>query len=148
MEAAKFLVEHDVVPDYGPGEHGIGEQKFLYFRDPVGLRYELNAGGIRNYVPDWETHFWSLEDGPNNSYRNETGIPGVHMVAIPPGRAGPGDGAVFDGGGRRQGLSRPKPGLSRPKPGRAEASPWPVSGLSTLGVSSGLDRCSTSPLDL
>lgn len=100
LEAAKFLVEHDVVPDYGPGEHGIGEQKFLYFRDPVGLRYELNAGGIRNYVPDWEPHFWSLEDGPNNSYRNETGIPAVHMVAIPPGHAGPGDGVVFDGGGR------------------------------------------------
>jgi catechol 2,3-dioxygenase len=98
MYGAKFLVENGVVPDYGPGEHGIGEQKFLYFRDPVGLRYELNSGGIRNYVPDWEPTIWPLEEGPNNSFRNETGIPNAHMIAIPPGHVGPSEG-VFDPGG-------------------------------------------------
>jgi catechol 2,3-dioxygenase len=85
---AKFLVEHGHDIDFGPGEHGIGEQHYLYFRDPVGLRYELNSGGYRNYVPDWEPAIWRFEDGPNNSYRTEIGMPAVHMVEIPPGIVG------------------------------------------------------------
>ena len=39
-------------------------------------------------MPDWEPSRWSLEDGPNNSYRTEVGMPAVHMVAIPPGVVG------------------------------------------------------------
>ena len=85
---AKFLVEHGHDIDFGPGEHGIGEQHYLYFRDPVGLRYELNSGGYRNYVPDWEPAIWRFEDGPNNTYRTEIGMPAVHMVEIPPGIVG------------------------------------------------------------
>ena len=85
---ATFLIEHGHAIDYGPGQHGIGEQNYLYFRDPAGLRYELNSGGYRNYVPDWEPSVWRLEDGPNNSYRTEIGMPAVHMVAIPPGVVG------------------------------------------------------------
>ena len=85
---AKFLVEHGHDIDFGPGEHGIGEQNYLYFRDPVGLRYELNSGGYRNYVPDWEPAIWRFEDGPNNSYRTEIGMPAVHMAEIPPGIVG------------------------------------------------------------
>jgi len=87
-QGAKFLVEHGVDIDFGPGQHGIGEQDYLYFRDPVGLRYELNSGGYRNYVPDWEPSIWRLEDGPNNTYRTEIGMPAVHMAAIPPGVVG------------------------------------------------------------
>jgi catechol 2,3-dioxygenase len=88
-EAAKSIIEHGHDVDYGPGQHGIGEQNFLYFRDPAGLRYELNSGGYRNYVPDWEPLEYGVEDGPNNSYFTEVGIPAVHMVAIPPGHVGP-----------------------------------------------------------
>lgn len=87
-EGAKLLIEHGYELDYGPGQHGIGEQNFLYFRDPAGLRYELNSGGYRNYVPDWEPVIWGFEDGPNNSFRTEVGMPAVHMVAIPPGQVG------------------------------------------------------------
>jgi len=87
-EGAKFLIEHGHDVDYGPGQHGIGEQDYLYFRDPVGLRYELNSGGYRNYVPDWEPVVWRFEEGPNNSYRTEIGLPAVHMVSIPPGIVG------------------------------------------------------------
>ena len=35
-EGARFLVEHGYSLDYGLGQHGIGEQIFLYFRDPAG----------------------------------------------------------------------------------------------------------------
>ena len=87
-QGAKFIVEHGHDIDFGPGQHGIGEQNYLYFRDPVGLRYELNSGGYRNYVPDWEPAIWRFEDGPNNTYRTEIGMPAVHMVEIPPGIVG------------------------------------------------------------
>ncbi len=95
-EGARFLIEHGHSLDYGPGQHGIGEQNFLYFRDPAGLRYELNSGGYRNYVPDWEPAIWRFEDGPNNTFRTEVGMPAVHMVAIPPGLVGAG-GGMLDG---------------------------------------------------
>jgi catechol 2,3-dioxygenase len=87
-QAATFVIEHGHDIDFGPGQHGIGEQNYLYFRDPAGLRYELNSGGYRNYVPDWEPSVWRPEDGSNNTYRTEIGMPAVHMVAIPPGIAG------------------------------------------------------------
>jgi catechol 2,3-dioxygenase len=87
-EGAKFILEHGHELDYGPGQHGIGEQNYLYFRDPAGLRYELNSGGYRNYVPDWENPLWTFDDAPNNAYFTEIGMPAVHMVAIPPGQAG------------------------------------------------------------
>lgn len=87
-EGAKFIVEHGHDIDQGPGQHGIGEQNYLYFRDPVGLRYELNSGGYRNYVPDWEPVIWSPEQGSNNAYQTEIGMPAVALVNIPPGVAG------------------------------------------------------------
>lgn len=87
-EGAKFLIEHGHDVDFGPGQHGIGEQDYLYFRDPVGLRYELNSGGYRIYVPDWEPAVWRFEEGPNNTYRTEIGLPAVYMTPIPPGIVG------------------------------------------------------------
>jgi catechol 2,3-dioxygenase len=87
-QGATFLVEHGADIDFGPGQHGIGEQNYLYFRDPVGLRYELNSGGYRNYVPDFEPIVWRPEHGSNNTYRTEIGMPAVHMANIPPGVVG------------------------------------------------------------
>jgi catechol 2,3-dioxygenase len=94
-QGATFLIEHGADVDFGPGQHGIGEQNYLYFRDPVGLRYELNSGGYRNYVPDWEPVIWRPEHGSNNTYRTEVGMPAVHLVNIPPGVAGRSD-EMFD----------------------------------------------------
>jgi catechol 2,3-dioxygenase len=90
-QGAKFIVEHGHDIDQGPGQHGIGEQNYLYFRDPAGLRYELNSGGYRNYVPDWETIIWRPEQGSNNTFRTEIGMPAVSMVNMPPGVAGTGE---------------------------------------------------------
>ncbi len=68
--AADTLMENGVAIEYGPSTHGIGEQVFLYFREPSGLRIELNTGGYRNYVPDWTPHVWKPSEGSNNLYRN------------------------------------------------------------------------------
>src|SRR5262245_9621462 len=85
IRAAVFLIEQGHEIDFGPGQHGIGEQHYLYFRDPVGLRYELNSAGYRNYVPDWQPVRWRLEDGGNNAYRTEIAMPAVHTMPVPPG---------------------------------------------------------------
>ncbi|MGN6206626.1 VOC family protein [Humibacter sp.] len=68
--AADTLMEHGVPIEYGPSIHGIGEQNFLYYREPSSLRIELNTGGYRNYVPDWEPNTWRPSQGSNNFYRN------------------------------------------------------------------------------
>ena len=68
--AADTLIENDVPIEYGPSIHGIGEQNFLYYREPSSLRIELNTGGYRNYVPDWEPNTWTPSLGSNNMYRN------------------------------------------------------------------------------
>lgn len=82
-EAADVLGENGVPIEYGPGFHGIGEQNFLYFRDPSGLRIEVNSGGYRNYVPDWQPKVWELDDGPSDMFRNLT-VPQSMLEASPP----------------------------------------------------------------
>ena len=68
--AADLLMENGVPIEYGPSIHGIGEQNFLYYREPSTLRIELNTGGYRNYVPDWTPNTWKPSLGSNNFYRN------------------------------------------------------------------------------
>ena len=68
--AADVLMENGYPIEYGPSIHGIGEQTFLYYREPSSLRIELNTGGYRNYVPDWEPNIWKPSLGSNNFYRN------------------------------------------------------------------------------
>jgi catechol 2,3-dioxygenase len=68
--AADVLMERGTAMEYGPSIHGIGEQSFLYYREPSGLRIELNTGGYRNYVPDWEPQTWKPSLGSSNLYRN------------------------------------------------------------------------------
>ena len=70
LQAADILMENGTPIEYGPSIHGIGEQNFLYFRDPSTMRVEVNTGGYRNYVPDWEPNVWRPSQGSNNFYRN------------------------------------------------------------------------------
>ncbi|MEW1959529.1 VOC family protein [Kineococcus sp. NPDC059986] len=70
LVAADVLMENGVDIEYGPSIHGVGEQTFLYFREPGGMRVELNTGGYRNYVPDWEPNAWKPSLGSNSIYRN------------------------------------------------------------------------------
>jgi len=46
-------MESGVHIEFGPGRHGMGEQTYLYFREPGGNRIEVNSGGYRIYQPDW-----------------------------------------------------------------------------------------------
>jgi len=85
--AADLLIEHGTPIEYGPGVHGVGEQAFLYFREPSGLRIELNTGGYRNYIPDWEPYRWHPSQGNDDFYRNRV-LPQTMLEAFPPA-AGP-----------------------------------------------------------
>jgi len=84
LRGADIILESGVPIEFGPGKHGIGEQGYLYFRDPVGLRIELNTGGYRNYIPDWQPSAWRMSQGSNVMYRNLEYAPQSFMEALPP----------------------------------------------------------------
>jgi catechol 2,3-dioxygenase len=69
FRAADVLLDYAVPLEYGPGRHGMGEITFLYFREPGGIRIELNSGGYRNYEPDLEPTKWLPAQGSNDWYR-------------------------------------------------------------------------------
>ncbi len=87
--AADVLMESGTPIEYGPSIHGVGEQHFLYLREPGGLRIELNSGGYRNYVPDWTPRRWYPSTGSASIYRNST-MPVSMQESFPPAEAGSG----------------------------------------------------------
>ena len=82
VRTADLMIENGTAIEYGPSIHGIGEQNYLYFREPSSLRVELNSGGYRNYVPDWEAKDWKPSLGSNNFFRNWN-MPDSMMEAFP-----------------------------------------------------------------
>jgi len=68
--SADVLLDADVAIEFGPGRHGMGEQDYLYCREPGGLRIELNSGGYHNYEPDFPTVRWTPSQGSNVYYKN------------------------------------------------------------------------------
>jgi len=85
--AADVLIEAGFPVEYGPGKHGMGENVFLYVREPSGFRIELFSGGYRNYMPDWEAVGWMPKYGSMDAYRNRS-IPDTINDMFPAGRAG------------------------------------------------------------
>ena len=85
--AADILLEVGTPVEYGPGRHGMGFVTYLYFREPGGMRIELNSGGWRNYQPDWKPVRWSPAQGSNDFYRRNA-FPNSMMEAFPPHVAG------------------------------------------------------------
>lgn len=83
LRAADVLMESGVDLEFGPGKHGMGEQTYLYFREPGGLRLEVNSGGYRIYQPDWEPVKWLPSQGSNTMYRNLS-MPDSMLEAFPP----------------------------------------------------------------
>jgi catechol 2,3-dioxygenase len=83
LRAADILLNADIPIEFGPGRHGMGEQDYMYFREPGGVRVEINTGGYRLYVPDWETKRWVPSQGSNTFYRN-VAMPDSMMEASPP----------------------------------------------------------------
>jgi catechol 2,3-dioxygenase len=83
LRAADILMNSGQGVEFGPGRHGMGEQDYLYTREPGGVRVEINTGGYRLYVPDWETKKWTPAQGSNVFYRNIP-MPDSMMEATPP----------------------------------------------------------------
>jgi catechol 2,3-dioxygenase len=71
LNAAEALMEAGVGVEFGPCRHGLGEQDFLYFRVPGGVRIEVNSGGYKNYEPDWKPVRWTHAQGSNIYYKNQ-----------------------------------------------------------------------------
>jgi catechol 2,3-dioxygenase len=82
LRAADVLLDAGVPIEFGPGRHGMGEQDYLYVREPSGLRIELNAGGYRNFAPDWQPVKWTPSMGANSWYRN-VAMPETMMESFP-----------------------------------------------------------------
>lgn len=95
LRAADILLERSVSLEYGPGRHGMGEMVYLYFREPGGLRLELNSSGTRNYQPDWEPVLHLPSQGSNDYYRSGT-LPDSFLEAFPSPAV-----AAFDAGDER-----------------------------------------------
>lgn len=81
--ATDVLDENGTRIEYGPSVHGIGEQSYVYFREPSTLRIELNTGGYRNYVPDWKPNTWKPSLGSLNMFRNGS-MPMSMTESFPP----------------------------------------------------------------
>lgn len=83
LRGADILLEARTAIEYGPGQHGMGEQHYLYFREPGGMRIELNSDGSRSYVPDCEPVKWLPSQGSNTMYRNAS-MPDSMTESFPP----------------------------------------------------------------
>jgi catechol 2,3-dioxygenase len=83
LRVAEVLIDAGVPIEYGPGRHGMGEQDYLYIREPSGLRIEINASGYRNFAPDWEPVRWTPSQGSQSVYRNIS-MPETMMESFPP----------------------------------------------------------------
>lgn len=83
LRAADVLLNADIAIEFGPGKHGMGEQDYLYAREPGGVRVELNAGGYRNYEPDWEPVRFEPDQGSNVFYKN-LAMPHSMFESFPP----------------------------------------------------------------
>jgi catechol 2,3-dioxygenase len=103
LRAADTLLNAGTAIEFGPGRHGMGEQDYLYFREPGGLRPEINSGGYRNYQPDWEAVRWTPSQGSNVFYRNVP-MPDSMLEAFPP--------------------------IDAPTPAGSEANPWAAASVS------------------
>ncbi len=86
-QTAEFLLEAGQHVEFGPGRHGMGEEVYLYVRDPSGMRIEFMSGGRRNYEPDWQTIKWTPRQGSIDFYRNTT-PPASLIDSFPPARNG------------------------------------------------------------
>ncbi|MEN3279038.1 MAG: catechol 2,3-dioxygenase [Solirubrobacteraceae bacterium] len=90
LRAADVFLNADVAIEFGPGKHGMGEQDYLYVREPGGMRVELNAGGYRNYDPDWEPVRYEPQQGSNVFYKN-LAMPHSMFESFPPVELAPVD---------------------------------------------------------
>ena len=82
---ADLYVEAGLTIEYGPGKHGVGENLFLYVREPGGMRVELFSGGYMLYSPDIFPFEWKVSQGSLNVWNPNQMIPDGYLFdAFPP----------------------------------------------------------------
>ena len=85
LRAADIYRDAGFEIEYGPGRHGVGENLFLYAREPGGLRIELFSGGYMLYAPDLFPMEWKVSDGSLNYWNPSQPVPDGYLFgAFPP----------------------------------------------------------------
>lgn len=63
LHACDILRESGIIPDQGPGKHGVSQAFFTYVRDPAsGHRIELFSNGYLIFDPDWQPIEWTEDE--------------------------------------------------------------------------------------
>jgi len=63
LRACDILREYGIIPDQGPGKHGVSQALFTYVKDPgSGHRVELFSNGYLIFEPDWEPIEWTEDE--------------------------------------------------------------------------------------
>lgn len=60
--AADILTDRGGEIEFGPGRHGIGENTYLYFRDPDRMRLEATGEMLFLPDPDYQPCIWKAEE--------------------------------------------------------------------------------------
>jgi catechol 2,3-dioxygenase len=85
LRAADVYVDAGLTIEYGPAKHGVGENFFLYVREPGGMRVELFSGGYMLYAPDIFPFEWKVSQGALNVWNPNHIIPDGYLFdAFPP----------------------------------------------------------------
>jgi catechol 2,3-dioxygenase len=85
LRALEVYRENGIEAEFGPGRHGMGENFFLYVREPGGMRVELFSDGYLLYAPDLIPFEWRLSQGANDFYSPSRFPPEAFLFeAFPP----------------------------------------------------------------
>jgi len=68
LRAAEVYRENGTEVEFGPGRHGVGENFFIYAREPGGMRVELFSNGYMLHAPDLFPFEWRISQGALNFY--------------------------------------------------------------------------------
>lgn len=84
LRAADLYRDAGLDIEYGPGRHGMGENLFLYVREPGGLRIELFSGGYMLYAPDLFPTKWTVSGGSLNYWNPAHPVPDGYLFDVFP----------------------------------------------------------------
>jgi catechol 2,3-dioxygenase len=66
LRACEVYRENGIEVEFGPGRHGVGENFFVYAREPGGMRIELFSNGYMQFAPDVYPFEWRVSQGALN----------------------------------------------------------------------------------
>ena len=84
FRAADVLLNQDVAIEFGPGKHGMGEQDYLYFREPGGVRIGSTRAATELRAGLRDSGF-EPQQGSNVFYKNGS-LPHSMFESFPPCR--------------------------------------------------------------